>query len=348
MSAESAQPIKVAALLPLSGPVAEFGVAARNGLELARRDHPDRFHRIEFLFEDSQYDNKIALSSFQKLRSTSGVQLVYSWGFGPNQAVAPVAEAQRFPLLAVSSERSVSAGRQFVLRYCYYNEMVSQALLRYLRAKGLKRMALVKTDIAFIDGVIDGMRKNLRADEVLEIVDTYAPGDTDFKSTIAKLKNRSYDALGVFLMSGQISQFYRQSAQLNYRPVTFGTDFFDSVQEVRDAAGAMDGAVFAAPYVDPDFVARYKATFGNDLQVAWAANGYDFAELLARVIDRRPDTQEDSTLLDALRKEQGVELGSAARYRFDSSPEGPGFNFKVVAKQIRGERIETLADHGDS
>jgi len=44
--------------LALSGPVAEYGEALRNGIELAREEHSDLLSDIRFLYEDDRYDGR--------------------------------------------------------------------------------------------------------------------------------------------------------------------------------------------------------------------------------------------------------------------------------------------------
>lgn len=46
---------------PLSGVLAEYGAAVRNGIELARKEQPELFSRTEIVYEDSQWDPKKAL-----------------------------------------------------------------------------------------------------------------------------------------------------------------------------------------------------------------------------------------------------------------------------------------------
>jgi branched-chain amino acid transport system substrate-binding protein len=329
---------KVGVILPLTGAVAEYGVATKNGIELAKKEHPELFSKVQFIYDDSQYEGKKALSGFQKLKNSDGVSLVYIWGYGPVQAVAPVAETDRFPVIAVSAERSISLNRKYTLRFGYHIEMIANSLLDYFRAHSIKHVGIVKTELAYMNGLLDAIKKNLKSDETMDIVDTYQPSDTDFKTTITKLRTKKFDAVGVFLIGGQISQFYRQSKQLDLKLNTFGTDAFDSMKEAQDAQGAMTGAVFIAPYADSGFVQRYVKTFGNDLQAAWAANGYEYALLTAKLFGEKQEKLTADQILERY-KSSDKEQGETATYKFNESPEGSGFDFKVVARKIEADKI---------
>jgi len=332
---------KVGVILPLTGALAEYGAATKNGIELAKQEHPEFFQRTEFVYEDSQYEGKKALSGYQKLRNSDGVSIVYVWGYGPNQAVVPVSEKDKFPVIAITAERSLSLNKTYTLRFSYHIEMIADPLLEYLRAHNIKHVGIVKTELAYMNGLIDALQKKLKKDESIDIVDTYQPGDSDFKTTIAKLRTRKFDAVGVFLLGGQISQFYRQSAQLDLKMNTFGTDFFDSMREAQDAHGSMTGAVFAAPYSNPSFVQRYVQAFGNDFQVAWAANGYEYAILTAKLFGRGNESLGAAQIVARYRS-ANQEQGEAAIYKFIESIEGSGFDFKVVARRIEADKIVDL------
>ena len=78
----------VGAILPLSGRSADYGVAAKNGIELAREENPELFSNIRFLYEDSLYDGKTTITTFNKMKSIDKANLVFVWGHGPAEAVS--------------------------------------------------------------------------------------------------------------------------------------------------------------------------------------------------------------------------------------------------------------------
>ena len=60
-------------------------------IEAAKRDHPDLFKNVEFLYEDSAWDAKTSVSAFNRLRNEPGVGLIYNWGNPTTEAIAPLA-----------------------------------------------------------------------------------------------------------------------------------------------------------------------------------------------------------------------------------------------------------------
>ncbi len=94
------------------------------------------------------------------------------------------------------------------------------------------------------------------------------------------------EALGVYLLSGQVGAFYRELSKQGVLVHTFGTDVFESRAEIQAAGRAMQGAVYPNLRVPEDFRERYRSTFAKDSQISYAYNAYTlgnwFHSLFAR------------------------------------------------------------------
>jgi ABC-type branched-subunit amino acid transport system substrate-binding protein len=107
---EEPQPLyRIGVSLPLTGDLAEYGTAVRNGMRIAEDKFPPGRKRIELIYDDNKYDAKTALSVVQKF-SVQKLDLLYSWGEVPFNAIAPVVEKKGIPLLAFSLDNT--AGRK--------------------------------------------------------------------------------------------------------------------------------------------------------------------------------------------------------------------------------------------
>jgi branched-chain amino acid transport system substrate-binding protein len=338
----AAQPLpndrmSVGVIIPLTGGLADFAVATRNGIELARAADPTTFSRIQFVYEDSRYDPKEALSAFQRLTLNSKPDLVYNWGTGPNQAVIPAAESKHVPLLAMTTEAAISSNKAFVLRFSNYAEQYSLALLRYLREREFKHLAVVQGQVAYFEEVVRGIKKNLSQDESLDFVELIQPSDNDFRSLIVKLKRRRIDALGVFVAGGQISEFFRQARDLGLVKPFFGSNTFENPTEIRAAQGAMEGAVYPTIRATDEFRKLYLKQYGDNFQVAFAALGYDLALLCKQLLDKNPKRLSPTEMMKALRNSLPIN-GATGQMRYLEGPEaGPGFDFPVGLRVVRGE-----------
>lgn len=342
LSEASAQ-IKIGIILPMSGPLAEYGTAELHGIQLAQTDYPELFSNIKFVFEDSQYDPKVAISAFNKLRTVDQVSVIYDWGSATGLALAPVAEGRKFPLLSMSIDPAAAIGRSYVIRFGNYAGQYIEKLVPALRARGFKKIGVIKVELAYTNSMYDEMVRQFAAPgESVQLLNSVNPADTDFKSIVTKLKQTPIDALCVYLMSGQIRQFYRQFADQGLSIPTIGTDFFESTDEIAAAGRAMEGAIYPHNPVPMSFHERYAARFGNDSQIAYAVNGYDFAVLMGRTFGAMENSPSGNQVIESLRKLPAQE-GLVGTYRFREGPKfGMFFDFPIVVKTIREGRVVEL------
>jgi ABC-type branched-subunit amino acid transport system substrate-binding protein len=327
--------LRVGAALPLTGVIAEVGVAARNGIELARAQHPELFTNLEFIYQDSQWDPKSAVAAFNKLVQIDKVSMVFNWGNPTSEAVAPLAEARKIPLLALSLDPSCARGRNYVIRFTNPSADFSKRLAQYIKAKGYKKLGVVLAQNTYVQGLLEGLKANLGNEPHVTTIATFNLSDMDFRSTVLKAKAGSFDALGVFLISGQVSTFYRQLKQQQVTTPTFGTDFFESPVEIQSAGGAMEGAVYPHLGISPQFEAQYKEKYKNDYQIAYAGNAYDLAVMLGSLFNSASSGLSSEKILEALKSDKSSLVGVTGAAKYQHSSDGDSyFEFPIQLKRV--------------
>lgn len=341
LALSDAPTVKIGVSLPLTGPLAEYGEAVRNGIELALEDQPALRTKIKFIYEDNSYDAKKAVGTLQKLVDVDGINLFLVWGNEPALSVAPVAEQRRVPTIAIAQYAQVSMGRSYVIRFINSGEQYSETLLAYLRKENIKRIAIVKSELSFFNMLIDGLKRHADSEQI-EVVDSFLPSETDFRSSILKLRSRSFDILGLYLISPQVGLFFKQAHELGFRPKAFGATPFESRGVIASAWSLMDGAVYTHNAVVADFTKRYVSRFKNDMQLAYAANAYDFVGVTGSLLSERTDFSSPTAILASY---SSVKPGSGASgaYRFVDSPEnGRHFEFDIVVRKIQAGNSEEV------
>ncbi|RIL07083.1 MAG: hypothetical protein DCC75_10295, partial [Proteobacteria bacterium] len=213
-------------------------------------------------------------------------------------------------------------------------------LNRYLRTKGYKRLAVIKTEDPFLNSLTDALRNTLTGSENMQVLVSFSPGDSDFKSAIARLRGGAFDAVGLYLFPGQVSSFYRQLAAVNLKIPTFGSDIFDSRTEIANAGPAMQGAVFPNVEVPEEFRTRYREMFGNDLQLAYGYNAYITFKAIAQLVRLRDESpqKEFSNLLLEPSAYTGLKEFELNKDKFG----GIYFDFPLEMREVRGEGTELV------
>lgn len=275
-----ATPLKVGVIVPLSGPLAIYGVATRQGIELAVSENPDAFKDIEFLYEDSQYDGKASISAFRKLVNGDRADIVYVWGTLPTEVIAPLAKLARIPTILLTSDGSIHRNNPWVIRTQTTFAQFGTKLSNYLHERGVKKLAIFKVDIVYYTAMYEGLKDALHSDQSIVALNSFTPDQMDFRSSVSKLKGLGVDAVGVYLIPGQIAQLYRQLSEQSEMHATFGTEDLGTKSEIEKFPRLMEGAVFARNPVVTSFAESYGKRYGNDIHIGHAAHAYDMAVFL--------------------------------------------------------------------
>jgi len=182
---------------------------------------------------------------------------------------------------------------------------------------------------------VKGLRKNLKSDETVDLVDNFQPENTDFKTTITKLKKRNYDAIGIFLAENQISLFYNQAHSLDFSAPTFGSHSLGSKDAITQSRGNMSSAVYPAIPVNPSFRGKYVSKFGNDIQISFAGNAYDFAIMIGELFNKTSGKLSPTEIVSRIKSVEDREGVSGTYKNVESSNVGNGFNFSILLKEIQ-------------
>ncbi len=340
-----AEPFSIGAVLPLSGPAAEYGASIVNAIEMARRDHPALFENVVFKFEDGRYDASAAVTAFHKLTRIDRVDLVFTWGISFCQALAPLAEERKIPLIAECPDPGLSRNRRFVLRPMNDSDQYTKLTAEYLAAKGLRKLGLILSDTNYTEMMSDSLRRMLQPGQSVTLVDSLSASDMDFRSSIAKLRTGDFDAVGVFLSVGQVGQFFRQAKQQRLEIPAFGTNVFESFSEIRGAGSAMDGAIYAFNSVGSAFISRYISLYGGGSQLGFAAVAYEVMARLGEAVSSNSSLRGEA-LLRSFDTRNTRESPVTGPYKVLDLDESLFFDFPLVIKEVRGGDVREVRGWG--
>jgi ABC-type branched-subunit amino acid transport system substrate-binding protein len=305
-----AEPFRAGVIVPLSGPVAEYGTAISNGIALAQETRPEVFSKCEFTVEDSAYKTTQALSALQKLQTTNKVNLVYVFGGPMGEALTPLAESKRMPLIIDHIDGNVVAGKRFSVRYANSKRELGRTLVASLDKRQIRKVAIVAVDNQYINSLVEGFTEEAAGKIAVEIVARVTPDDGDLRYLAPKVRAAKADSIGLFLFPSQASSLAKnlhlQNANL------FGADFLESPTALVDANGALEGALYPNNIIDEEFRGRYLERFRNEAQIKFGAEGYDVAMMIGEhLCSRQPQEWQTPegvmNLLIAVPKRRGAQ-----------------------------------------
>jgi branched-chain amino acid transport system substrate-binding protein len=337
----SAAPFKVGVIVPLSGGVAEYGTAIVNGINLAREQQPEKLGACEFAIEDSAYKNTQAVGAFMKFQS-SGIDLVYVFGGPMGEALSPLAESRKLPLIIDHIDGQAVAGRKFVVRYASSNRELGAALVRSLVKRGIKRAGMVVTDNQYLNSLERGFIESVQGKFEVEVVARVPPDEVDLRYLTPKLRAGKFDAVGLFLFAPQATSVAKN---LHIQGVTlFSGDLIGSRSAMQEARGSLDGVIFPNNVVQEDFVQKYSQRFGNDAQIKFGAEGHDVAILLAEQLcsRARQGRLPPETVMQLLTSAP-PQRGAQGETVFKTTPEGDRY-FAAPVVSLIGSRSGFVVD----
>jgi branched-chain amino acid transport system substrate-binding protein len=335
---------RVGAILPLSGPLADYGAAVRNGFELAQREQPEAFKDVQIIYQDSSYDGRSALNAFNALFARGDIDLYYVWGVTPSETLLPVLASRELPVVSETTLKSSVVGKPLAVRAAPTGDMAAWVLGAELLRRGYRSIGMLLVDIPYYRDIVQSLEGYLRqGGATLEIVSTLSTDANDFKTTIARSKAKHYDAMGIFLLSDQVVTYYRQAAALRAAAPTFGAAIHDSQELINRAGPAVEGALLVAYDVDPMFRKNWVKLFKDDTRVGSAAQAYDTALIIGELFCAGKGSKLTPKEIVAQFATISYRRGVSGELRYsETSDAGKHFDFPLSLRIIKNGRIEVL------
>ncbi len=334
--------IRVGVILPLTGSSADYGVAIKNSILLAKEDHPEMFSNISFIFEDTfGNDPRRAVDAFHKL-SSSNVSMIYSWGVALCKAIAPLAESKQIPFIGQCIAREIGKDRKYVMRFMPDSRKFMKVQADYLAQSGVRKIALLISEHSYTEELMKSLEENLPTSITIVRKDTIPQGEMDLRPYITRLQKESVDYIGNLLFVGQVSQFYKQSHSLKVNIKSFGNNLFESDSELISAAGTMNGSVFSNTKIYPSYIERYNSRYGDQNQLSFGSLAYEFAISTAKLFrdDKDLDGSEIMKRWQSLPSSNGVASGPY-EVKYESEI-GWYVDFPIVMKTIKNGSVVNL------
>ena len=280
---------KIGGTGPLTGGAAIYGMAARNGAQIAVDEINAMGGDIQFelRYEDDTHDAEKAVNAYNALKDW-GMQLsLGSVTSKPCEATAAENFSDRiFALTPSASSAAVTEGKDNVFQMCFVDPNQGTASAQYIATKGLaKKVAVIwKNDDVYSKGVRDTFVENAPK-QGLEIVSetTFADGnDTDFSVQLTEAQTKGAELVFLPMYYQPASLILAQAQAMGYAPKWFGIDGMDGILTMEGfdkslAEGVMLLTPFNADAKDEKtakFVAEYQKKHG-EIPNQFAADGYD-------------------------------------------------------------------------
>ncbi len=330
------EPIKIGAVVSLTGTYAGLGEPEKNALELEAARINDaggvNGRMIEVVIEDDGTDDSKAVAAATKLlEQDKVVALIGATGTSQTMAIRDAVNTAGVPQVSMAGGTVITAKFDpLVFQTPWSNTLVIPYTLEYLKGKGLTKIGMISDSGGFgKDGasVVETMAANYGIEIVAK--DSFNPGDTDMTTQLTKIKNSKAQAVLMVSAGKEASIVAKNMQQLKMTIPLVGTHGNARKEFIAGAADAAEGFRFAAGKillpdsygmetesykVAKDFIDRYTAKYG-DAPNTFAGHAYDSLYLIVEAAKRLPADFTAAQLRDEIEKTSGfVGIGGVFTY----------------------------------
>ena len=291
--------IKFGVAEALSGGAAQYGVAMRNGFQLAADEINAKGgvngDKIQLVIEDEQGKKEEAINVVKKLVFQDKVLMV----FGPTLsnsmfAGGPVANAAKTPIFGTSVTAN---GITDIGPYVFRNSVMESDVLPVTVATAqkfynIKKVAVIYgNDDAFTKSGYD-VFKGVLAERNLPVTttETYVKGDVDFKAQLTKIAASAPDAVVCSCLAEEAANIMIQARGLGIKAPFIGGNGFNSPKLFEISRLAGEGTFVGSPWsntnpapVNKAFVAAYNKKYNAEPN-QFAAQAYDALNIAAAAL----------------------------------------------------------------
>ena len=281
--------LKIGCSGPLTGGASIYGVAVKQGAEIAVAEineaNPDL--QIEFKMEDDEADGEQAVNAYNKLKDWGIQMMMGTVTTGSCIATSAITFEDRvFELTPSASSADVTAGKDNVFQVCFTDPNQGIKAADYIAENfaGKKVGVIYNNSDAYSTGIFNAFKTEMEA-KGGEIVaaETY-PDDTnaDYSAQLTSCKSAGAEIVVLPIYYTPASVIMKQAKDMNYAPVFFGVDGMDGILDMEGFDTALaEGVMLMTPFnpwstdeAVATFVEKYQAAY-NEVPNQFAADGYD-------------------------------------------------------------------------
>lgn len=299
--------IKVGGLLEMTGGSASFGISGKNGIDLALKKINEKGvlggKKLSLVVADTKSEASEATNGMQKLISQDKVVAV----IGPNQSSAVIASgainngAKVVDITPMGTNPDVTVNpktkqvKPYSFRTCFIDPFQGTVMASFASNElKVKRAAIyIDNTSDYAKGLAQFFKENfVKNGGQVVIEEAYLQKDTDFKSTLTKIKAAKPDFIYIPGYYQEVGLIVKQAREMGITVPMAGGDGWDSAK-LPEIAGkaALENTFFSSLYspddtsdLNKEFVAEYKKAYNTNPDV-FAALAYDSTLLVAKAIE---------------------------------------------------------------
>lgn len=306
---------------PVTGPAAVYGIAVRNGMELAI-DEINAAGGVNGMtlkldWQDDEHDQEKSVNAYNTIKDNGAKLLIGTVTSGPCIAVSAEAAKDNMFLLTPSGSAvdAITAGDN-CFRVCFTDPGQGKIAADYIADKklGTKIGVIYDSSIDYSTGILEGFKAECAAKGLTIVTEQAFTSDnaTDFSVQIEKVKESGADLLFLPIYYQEASLILQQAQGKLNMPI-FGGDGLDGlIEQLGDKVALAQDVYVLTPFAasSPDaksvaFTNAYTEKFKGEIPIQFAADSYDAVYIVKAALEKagvKDASISISDLGDALKK----------------------------------------------
>jgi len=282
--------IKIGAILPVTGWGSYWGEPAKKGMLFAAEKINDP--NLKLLIEDTQSDNKNAVTAAQKLLDVDKVDVVLVEFTGASNAVSPIVLEKNKVMIYDSFSQEVLNNNPNAFKFYFDPYKEYKRLGEIALSKGTKNIAAVLAQLDFTSKVKQAL------EDIKGLNITYYEYDfhnTDFRTILTKVKSQKADAIVGLGYEDNFINLVKQMTEFGINlPIYCGGRFDCLTEKVLSSGNIPEAYTFdieLQPWFKEEILKKYPSMSGVEIMAA--ATGYDMVLYAYNAVKNCPTRNPD-------------------------------------------------------
>lgn len=311
-----ADTIKIGGLAPLTGEVAQYGVAVQEGVDLYIKQINEaggiNGNTVEVLWQDEKGDVTEAINAYNKLvYQDEVVAIIGDVTSKPTLAVADLAAEEGIPMITASSTAyDVTTDKENVFRSCFLDPFQAKTMANFAKDEfGATKLAvLYDTGDDYSTGLAEAFKAQAEANgQEIVAYEGGSASDVDFKAQLTNIKAAAPEVLFVAYYYGPAALIVKQASEIGLECKFVGADGIGGIENSIDDVSLLNNMYYSDHYASDaqseeviSFNASFEAEYGQAPYSAFNATGYDAAMILCKAIEAAGST-DYAAVVDAMK-----------------------------------------------
>ena len=321
----AAEPIRLGAVLSVTGPASFLGEPEKNTIEM----EVEKINAaggvlgrpLEVVILDDETDvNKAVLATDRLLKKEHVSAILGPTTSGNSLAVMRKAAAAKVPLISCSASQKITTPvNPFIFKVAPHDGLAVARILDHARKHGYKKLAILTVSDGFGQSGREVLVKQIPADGFELVADeVFGPKDTDMTAQLTKIKSLGPDAIICWGTNPGPAVVAKNRIQLGMTTPLYMSHGVASKKFIELAGDAAEGLLLAAgqitapeklPDADPrkaplvTYAKAYEAKFKAPTST-FGGHGYDSLHLAVKAIEAAGSDKPEA-VRDALEKIKG-------------------------------------------